>query len=132
MGVRAFSKILSKEEEEIVRTFDTGATRGSKKDKYCYAGFLHPGVLRMYAAYMHKHRLQTDGTLREADNWQKGMPQEEYFDSLIRHVMDLWLIRKGEIVKDVETKEDVTVYDALCGILFNTMGMMLNILKGKG
>lgn len=114
-----------------LREFPSGATRGSKKDKYCYAGFFHPSVLRMFAKYMHKHRVQADGKIRDADNWQKGMPQEEYLDSLLRHVMDVWLISKHEFVIDVETKQIVTMGDALCGILFNTMGMMLNILKGR-
>jgi hypothetical protein len=85
----------------------------------------------MYAGYMHKHQVQTDGKIREADNWQKGIPQDDYLESLIRHVMDVWLISKGELVADVETKEIVTICDALCGVLFNAMGMMLNILKGR-
>lgn len=115
-----------------VRTFASGATRGSNKDKLDYEGFFNPAVLRTYARYMHKHRKQMDGSLRDSDNWQKGMPTSEYMKSLLRHTMDAWLIhRKEGSVVDPETGEPVMMSDACCGILFNTMGILLNLIKGR-
>jgi len=50
------------------RYCNTGATRDVDNDKYDYEGFLSPIVLHRYAQYMHKHRLQSDGELRDSDN----------------------------------------------------------------
>lgn len=110
-----------------VRVFSSGATRDTDTDKLDYEGFLSPEVLQRYAEYMHKHRLQPDGTIRSADNWQKlyGTPEEHKdvcMKSLLRHVMDLWLFHRGAQGRD--TKED-----ALCAIMFNTMAYLYAELK---
>jgi hypothetical protein len=107
-------------DDGVLRTFDTGATRDTAGDKLDYEGFLSPRALRRYAEYMHVHRKQSDGTLRAADNWQKGIPLDAYMKSLWRHFMDVWLAhrlkgRAGE--------------DALCAMLFNVMGYLHEILK---
>jgi hypothetical protein len=108
-----------------MRNFETGATRNDDSDKLDYEGFLSPFVLREFGEYMHKHRLQADGKLRASDNWQKGIPQEEYLKSMIRHVMDLWVdSRKG--------LSDQTTVETLCAVLFNTQGMILEILRAQG
>ena len=109
----------------VLRQFETGATRDTDTNKYDYEGFLHPLVLQRYAEYMHKHRVQKDGSLRDSDNWQKGMPLSVYIKSLYRHFMDVW---KGhrEIYSDGHYLED-----ALCGVLFNTMGYLATLLKTR-
>lgn len=102
-----------------MRHFETGATRDVDDSKYDYEGFISPRVLQEFGAYMHRHRLQADGQLRDSDNWQKGFGEEHLavcMKSLWRHFMDLWLIHRGS--KD---KARETLGDALCGILFNTM-----------
>lgn len=112
-------------EQPNIRTFDTGATRSPLADKLCYAGFFSPIVLKRVAEYMHLHRTQADGTVREPDNWQKGIPQASYMDSMWRHFEDVWLYQRGcseYMVEDVET--------ALCGLFFNVQGMLHEILKG--
>lgn len=109
-----------------VRTFDTGATRSPLGDKFCYSGFLSPIVLKRFATYMHEHRTQADGTLRDPNNWQKGITLESYMDSMMRHFMDVWLHHEGfseEANEDLET--------ALCGLFFNTQGMMFEVLKAR-
>ena len=68
-----------------VRTFDTGATRDTDDGKLDYEGFISPLVLERFARYMHTHRLQPDGTLRDSDNWQKGIPRDQYIKSAWRH-----------------------------------------------
>lgn len=131
MGLKEEEDKWDRANQEILRTFPSGATRGSNKNKYDYEGFINPAVLRRYAEYMHAHRLQTDGTVRDSDNWQKGMPKDEYIKSLLRHTMDAWLLHRGEEVYDPETGRRVIMIEALCGIMFNAMGMMLNIIKGR-
>jgi len=105
-----------------MRKFKTGATRNTDIDKYDYEGFLSPIVLERFAAYMHKHRKQSDGGLRPSDNWQKGIPLDEYMKSGLRHVMDWWLEHRG--FKSREGLED-----ALCGVIFNGLGYLYEILK---
>lgn len=97
------------------RTFVTGAYRDSDDDKYDYEGFLSPLVLEAYAAYMHKHRTQSDGQMRDSDNWQRGIPPEQYMKSAWRHFMDLWKEHRGYPSRD-------GLDEALGGLLFNVMG----------
>ena len=68
-------------EQGPVRTFDSGATRSDEPDRLDYEGFLSPLVLERYAQYMHEHRKRADGTLRSSDNWQRGIPRDEYMKS---------------------------------------------------
>jgi len=101
-----------------VRNFETGATRDSEDGKFDYEGFLSPAVLHRYAAYMHEHRVQADGSLRASDNWQKGMPLDVYMKSGWRHFMDWWTKHRSE---DADPKD---VEDALCALMFNVMGYL--------
>jgi len=119
---------------EMIRTFETGATKSSNKDKLDYEGFLSPLVLRRFAEYMHRHRVQADGTLRDSDNWQQGIPRKEYMKSMWRHFMEVWSLHRN-----VNTYGhgyglcDVTdaLEDALCALLFNVMGYLHEILHRK-
>jgi hypothetical protein len=107
-----------------VRQFDTGATRDIDVDKYDYEGFLSPLVIERYGAYMHKNRLQRDGSLRDSDNWQKGIPLAAYIKSMYRHFMSVWKLYRG-----LKSEEDLE--EALCGVLFNSMGYLHEVLKVK-
>ena len=107
-----------------IRTFESGATRDTDEGKYDYEGFLSPLVLERYAEYMHKHRVQADGKLREADNWQKGIPKDAYMKSAFRHFMDWWKEHRG-----LKSREGIE--DALMALLFNVMGYAHAILKEK-
>ena len=66
---------------------------------------------------MHRHRLQSDGQLRASDNWQKGIPREQYMKSLWRHMMAAWSAHRG-----LAAGEDVE--EALCAMLFNVQGYL--------
>lgn len=103
----------------VVRTFESGATRDLDTSKLDYEGFLSPLVLKRYAEFMHKNRVQRDGTLRSSDNWQKGIPKDVYMKSLFRHFFDSW---DGHRSGDIQVEE-------LCGVLFNAMGYMHELLK---
>lgn len=107
-----------------VRTFETGATRDTDEGKLAFEGFLSPRVLLRFAEYMHEHRIQSDGGLRDADNWQKGIPVDAYMDSLLRHIMDLWLHHRGD---GELAREDVG--DALCACLFNVQGLLFEATR---
>ena len=109
-----------------IRTFKTGATRDTDKEKLDFEGFISPIVWKRFAEYMHKHRLQKDGTMRASDNWQKGIPQAEYMKSLLRHTMDLWLIHRDSPEEARENLED-----ALSAIIFNAQGYLHEELKKK-
>jgi hypothetical protein len=105
-----------------VRKFETGATRDTEEGKLDFEGFLCPMVLDRYAEYMHKNRIQTDGSLRDSDNWQKGMPLDVYMKSMTRHGMDVWKSHRG--LQDTENIEE-----QLCAVLFNVMGYLHEQLK---
>jgi len=116
-----------------MREFDTGATRDSDENKYDYEGILSPCVLKRYAEYMHKHRIQADGKLRDSDNWQKGIPVEQYMKSKWRHFMDTWMLHR-QLMNEIKSfpdrsEEDINLEESLCAELFNTMGMLHELLK---
>jgi len=109
-----------------IRTFETGATRSPMKDKLCYSGFLSPLALKRFAEYMHHHRTQANGQIREPNNWKKGIPLDSFMDSMSRHYQDVWLHMDGfseEATEDIET--------ALCGLMFNVQGMLHELTKGR-
>jgi len=108
------------------RTFDTGATRDTEHSKLDYEGFLSPLVLMRYAEYLDKHRMMKDGSTRDSDNWQKGIPLNVYIKSLHRHYMDMWLVHRRWTPDNGAFMED-----AMCAILFNVMGYLHERLKKK-
>lgn len=118
-------------DDGTLRTFSTGATRDTGTDKLEPQGFLSPEVLHRFSQYMHKHRKQSDGSLRASDNWKKGMPQEEYVKSLLRHVMDLWAVLGGEGKPLYDAKES-DPEDIACAIMFNVQGWLHENLKKRG
>jgi hypothetical protein len=65
-----------------------------------------------------------DGSVRDSDNWQKGMPQDVYVKSLLRHVMDVWLFNRGLTPNE-------PIDEALCAVIFNSMGLLNERLKGS-
>lgn len=114
-----------------VRTFATGATRDVDQGKLDFEGALSPRVLWAFTAYMDGHSVQHDGAVRPADNWQRGMPRDAYMKSLLRHVMDLWLLHRGSVVVRPEDGHEVSIDDALGGCLFNVQGYWFELLKER-
>ena len=113
-----------------IRKFETGATRDTANNKLDFEAFISPLVLRRYAQYLHKHRLQSDGTLRDGDNWQKGIPKKEYMKSKIRHGNATHLLFDGFQAYD-EKGNKVDMEESLCAELFNVMGYLFELLKEK-
>jgi hypothetical protein len=115
-----------------IRSFSTGATRNADTNKPDFDGFLSPLALEAFGAYMHEHRFQADGTLRDSDNWQKGIPVPAYRKSLFRHLFQAWRIGRGWPTPDYDDPEKpVTIEEALCGVLFNAMGWLHEIKKAE-
>lgn len=105
-----------------IRTFDTGATRNALGNKLQYEGYFSPLVLTARAAYMRRHQTQDDGSLRAADNWQKGIPKDALMDSGFRHFMDWWAGHRGQ---PVDQKE------AICALMFNAEAYLLALLQDE-
>lgn len=111
-------------EAPTMRTFWSGATRSTDAGKPDYEGYLSPLVIRRYGEYMTANRVQADGKVRTSDNWTKGIPTSEYLKSLLRHVVDVWLIHR-----QYPDKATGTLQDALCGVMFNAMGYLFEEIK---
>ena len=111
-----------------MQTFDTGATRDNSDDKLNYVGFFSPIVLKRYAEYLQLHCVQVDGNIRSADNWKKGMPLQKYIESLLRHIMDVWLIHDNQDCLDIRDGHKITIDEALCAVIFNSMGYLHELL----
>jgi len=109
-----------------MRAFDTGATRDTSTGKLSYVKGLSPIVLKCYLQYLDKHRVQSDGNLREFDNWKSGIPQEVYLDSLGRHFISVWLLAQG--FTDEDNYGPVTMKEALCALIFNASGYLHELL----
>lgn len=107
-----------------VRQFDTGATRDDLASKPDYEGYLSPQVLERYGRYMLEHQTCADGSLRASDNWQLGIPKDEYIKSAFRHFMVWWWAHRNP-----GALKDTIIEEALCALLFNTMGYLHEMLK---
>lgn len=106
------------------RVFATGATRDTDAGKIDYEGFLSPAVLERFGQYMTKHRQMADGSLRDSDNWQKGIPQTAYMKSAWRHFVDWWKGHRGAT--------DVDLEESVCALIFNAQGYLHELLKARG
>lgn len=113
-----------------IRTFATGATRDTVQNKLDYVKALSPIVLRRYVQYLDKHRLQSDGSYRDFDNWKMGMPQETYLSSLGRHFLAVWLLAHGHTTEDNHGPAEIE--DTLAAIIFNASGYLHELLVQKG
>lgn len=116
-------------DEHLVRSFETGATRSSDKDRDDPEGYLSPLVIDRFCQYMSKHRVQPDGSIRDSDNWQKGLPLATYMKGLWRHFLHLWTRHRGWTVRDQKAAADIE--EDLCSIIFNAQGYLHELLKQK-
>lgn len=113
-----------------VRKFETGATRNADSEKYDYEAFFSPIVLERRAAYMHKNRVQPDGSLRDGDNWQQGIPLSAYAKSEARHHQEFHKLHRGYPAFD-EKGNPVDMEEAICALMFNLEGYLFELLKAK-
>ena len=112
-----------------MREFKSGAIRDIVEGKLSYIKGLSPIVLKRYLQYLDVHRTQPNGDIRTFDNWKQGIEQEVYLDSMGRHFVDIWLLHDGYAAEDNHGSVDRE--SAICGVIFNAMGMLYEILKKK-
>lgn len=115
-----------------MQQFASGATRNDDSGKYDYEGFINPEALHAYGEYMHEHRTQRDGSIRDSDNWQKGIPFRKYVKSLVRHSIDLWRMDRGYAVTNPDTGKPHTKKELCCAIIFNAMGYLKEMIEPAG
>lgn len=109
-----------------LRTFSTGSTRDTDTGKLDPEGFLSPLALEAYFEYMHRHRKLPDGSFRDSDNWQLGIPKSAYMKSMWRHFFHVWKLHRCKTGYKKEEMEE-----ALCALLFNVMGMLHSLKSGS-
>lgn len=110
-----------------MRRFASGATRHIDINKLDYEAFNNPLVDKVYGEYMHSHRIQADGEVREGDNWQKGWDKEVSIKSLIRHINDIRLHQRGYSKETTET-----LINSICASIFNLKALLLQVLRESG
>jgi hypothetical protein len=123
---------MSTKDDGVLRGFTSGATRDTAEGKLDFDGFISAFVMRQYARYMNMNRLQSDGKIRDSDNWQKGIPMPVYIKSKYRHWEEMWYTWKiwqriGHM--NMPRQEVIEFVGAICGDLFNTMGFLHEFLK---
>lgn len=118
-----------KDDQPLLRQFSSGATRNLDNNKYDYEGFLSPLVIEAFGKYMHSHRLQKDGTMRDSANWQRGIPLDVYMKSGWRHFFDWWKLHRGLDATSPEDGHKIDKVEALCALMFNVQGYMHELLK---
>jgi hypothetical protein len=112
--------------QESKRIFASGATRDTNKDKLAYDKGLSMQVLQAYMEYLGKHRLMKDGSLREWNNYKKGIPIETYRESLMRHTVDV--VRKSY---GLPLREEMSLPELLCAVIFNASGYLFELLVAE-
>lgn len=112
-----------------VRRFDSGATRSADAGRIDPEGFLSPLVIARFSQYMNTHRQQPDGTMRDSDNWQKGIPLETYAKGMWRHFLHFWTRHRGYPVDDPLAAPDLE--SDLCALLFNVQGYLFEVLESE-
>lgn len=110
--------------ENSKRVFASGASRNSDQGKLDFDGFLSVLVTKSYAEYLEANRVMEDGSIRASDNWQKGIPVEQYMKSMWRHFFDVWSTHRGYPTKENQIKN-------LNALKFNVDGMLHELLKAE-
>jgi hypothetical protein len=117
-----------------VRTFETGAMRDVDETKIDPEACFSPEVLVAYARYVKICQIMPDGTRRQDDNWQKGMPLESYMKSGWRHYLDWWKGHrrwKNHNGGDISGRMDIAtlILHGCFALMFNVQGYLHEYLK---
>jgi hypothetical protein len=100
-----------------VTKFATGAIRDTQDGKEDYVETLSWVALKRYAQYMTPKKKKYG-----AGNFKKGIPIENYEQSLVRHVQKY-------LANKYEGQQDEVGEDHLSAILFNVQGIMFEERK---
>ena len=113
------------------RYFEGGAYRDTDQGKPDYEGYLSPFAIEAFGRYMLRHQRQSDGEIRDSDNWQKGIPLSAYMKSGWRHFVDWWYCHR-QYQKRPEGFNLAALEEALCALMFNVMGYLHELMKLQG
>lgn len=120
-------RALNAYDDGTLRTFPGGATRDTAEGKLEPWGFQSALVEKVFCEYMNEHRIQSDGNLRDSDNWKSGFGLDSCFHSLSRHILDLRLLWEGY---ESQARTD-SITDALCAIRFNVDALLLELTRKR-
>ncbi len=109
---------LTETPTEEIRHFPTGAVRGSG-GKLDFPEYISGHLLFRYAKYMQKNAVRYG-----AGNWRKSIPKGEYWRSLTRHYMMLFLEKTEGVTLEPDT-------DHLAAMIFNIQGLIHEEAKEK-
>jgi hypothetical protein len=123
----SFSKTVADQSHQG-RTFNSGAYRDGEAGKLDYTRGLCPNVLERYMEFLSANREQSNGDMRDFDNWKRGIPVRSYLSSLGRHFWTVWKYFVGFKKPVTETGD---IVDELCAIMFNVNGLIHEILKAR-
>jgi len=112
-----------------VRQFESGATRNVDTERDDPEAYMAPIVIERYCQFMSSNRVQDDGSVRDGDNWQKGIPLEVYMKGLWRHFLHAWTRHRGFRVMDKDAYDNIE--EDLCAVIFGASGYLFEILKKK-
>lgn len=125
----------------VKRQFKTGAVRDSNRGKPNPTYYSDPLVEWRFNRYMKRAEIKYG-----PGNWKKGIPLEEYLQSLFRHAIKLWIEHEygTEIPGDWEGKwspkleewlgplGDLEIgYDHASGVRFNINGIMREEIRAE-
>lgn len=119
----------SGEAGKVMEQYGTGATRSDTSARNDPEGYLSAIAIERYCEYMTKHRVQADGSIRDSDNWQKGMPFGRALKGMWRHVMHLWIRHRGFVPSDQFAAADME--EDLCAIMFNNQVMLHQLVRKR-
>ncbi len=102
----------TKQIEPEVTTFASGAIRDKQEGKEDYVETLSWTALKKYAQYMTGKKVRYG-----AGNFKKGIPIENYEQSLVRHLQTYFENKYEEGTKEVGDHH-------LCGVIFNAFGIL--------
>jgi Domain of unknown function (DUF5664) len=109
---------------------DPSVVRADSSDKLQPARVLSAPVMVAYLEYMQETQRNLDGTVgRAPDNWKKGISQDSYMSSLMRHILAVWAMHQAGRCRDEETGDELSL--ELCAVLFNAMGYLHEELRAR-
>lgn len=112
-------------DDGIAKTSRTGATRDTSANKPEYHRYFSPKTFERFGRFMLEHQIDSKGNYRPGNNWQKGMPREWFVSSLFRHYVEVWQRFEDGTLEGKEAE------DALCALIFNAQGLLLELLLGR-
>ena len=131
---------MTTKDDGTMRSFSTGATRDTGEGKLEFDGFIAVELIEQFAKFMNMNRLQSDGKLRNSDNWQKGIPNEVCLKSHYRHFFESWKISRQFIDLEDQTfhvdwmnrQDYIEFVAALMGQVFNIQCILKNMAETCG